>query len=244
MRLDLVSSPTTGEATMLPPGHDIIGRPAQIRRVIHTQGWLFLRAPDNTFTLREAVATDFTITVPASNYTLAAFATALQTALNAVGAANTYVVTPTAATGIITMTLSAGATNFSFRLASFTRMAAHLGFTATDNAPAGVTIASAFAVRLAPAFVFLCCSGMSLSTGGPSIVSNAFTTVGVPPVVATLATTGAFTSQEYNEDPSDDYHFRISSNSIVFTLYDEFNTKITDTGAPYAVSLILPNTWR
>lgn len=127
-----------------------------IRRATVSCSWYHISAAlGNTFDLREA-ATDYTVTIPAGNYSITSIATALQTAIAATLAANTYTVATNTDTGVLTITRTAGAANWSVRFASYPRMAKVLGFAATDQAPAAVvSVSGSSPVWLEPAYVWL-----------------------------------------------------------------------------------------
>ena len=107
-----------------------------------------------TLELNEGGVT-FTITLTPGNYTAVSFAAHLQGVLNALGAANTYAVTISADTGLLTTSITAGAANHAYRFVGFGRMAAIMGYAATNPAIAATTTTSTYPVRLSAAFYYL-----------------------------------------------------------------------------------------
>lgn len=211
---DAATNTIQNSATFVPAGSLVSDRSAYVERVAHSNSWYFIDVPRNTFQLLEGAGPAVTVTLTPGNYARVSFATEVARALNAAGGAgNTYACAVNADTGVLSVSLTAGATNFAFQLASFPRMAAHLGFAASNFAASGVTQAGSLPVRIAPTFVYL--AGLGVKYHG--LTNRA---------IMLLPCGERFTPVEYENSAPE--KMVIADGSLEFFLVDEFGARVGD----------------
>ncbi len=190
------------------------GGRVNVLKAIHTGSAYQIPTGFNTFILREATPASFTVTLPPGTYSAVSFGVALAAALNATAAVNTYACNVNVDTGLLSVTLTAGATNFAFWLTGLPRMAAVMGFAAANPAPAGVVLTGVFPVRLNPSYYLLVSPTLSSGATGPALTDHRG-------AVALLGyDRGRYTSQSYVED--DRTYYELNGGHVEFFLQDEF----------------------
>jgi len=228
-RIILESVAGANTATVTLRSSHLQGSRVVLESAVHSGSGYQLLA-GSTFTLREATPASFTVTLTQGTYSATSFATMLQTALNASGAANTYAVAVSLDTGLLTTTLSAGATNFAFWFsAAQVRESVVMGFAVATPAPAAVTLTSTFAVRLLPSYYLLKSNDLLSAASGGSLTGG-YTTL------ALLGSAGRFTPYEFQAEPSGE-GFITSGSELTVRLVDEFGTDVNLNGGVLAVDL-------
>ncbi len=184
-------------------------------KVWRSAGYYKIVSGENTITFRDSTVTDIVATITPGEYTTtAAFMTAVDTALEAVGAANYTVTQNSNYKFVITSDLSGGATAFQLRWASSTDMADIMGFEAVNLTGASTYTADYLRINNEEFFTF--------DLGIPSNV-QALAITGGRNTVLKLSSGGTFKLQgnPTNEWSAPAYDYTLTYDDEVITVQNE-----------------------
>ncbi len=204
------------------------GRVALLRAILTASPYQ-IAAGSNTFTLRESTPADFVVTLTPGNYTGIAAATHIATQIAATAATNTYSVTFNPSTGYLTIARTAGAVTFGLQLAATPRMAAIMGFAATNFAATSTTVTSTMPVRLQASFYYLV--SQTLNAGFTATIADDHR-------IAILgADNGAYQITSTTLDQM--VWYTPTTQNLVFSLVDEFGGAVLLNGGMLAIQVLI-----